>query len=135
MKQRAFVLLLILTVLPLVVLPLLADQPESWVYGRMKIPARRISAEVYHQAHENCDCCDPLFGGGEVRVEADLSSVEVGDIAYITSLEGDYKVLECVEITEYIRIGRWLINWHGIIRSYGDILVTQDGTVYKWAIL
>lgn len=135
MKNSIFATIIVVFMLPLIALPILFASSSLEAYGRIHIPARGVSREVYHQPDESCRCCDPLFGGGEVYVDGDFSAVEVGDVAHLISLEGDHKVLECFEIVDFIRVGRWFFNRSGAIHANGDVLVFSDGVVYRFIIL
>jgi hypothetical protein len=98
--------------------------PRQYVYGKLRIPAHDIYADVYIRDHdENCDCTTPLWHGGKVTVKADLSSVQLYDMATLTSLSGEYMVLECVSITG---IPAWLQ------KTDGDVLVVNDRLVYRF---
>lgn len=114
--------LLILLMLPLIVLPLLPER-ECYVAGHIRIPARGIYAEVYTTDHgPDCGCCGALWNGGTVTVTADLSSVQVGDMAEIYTVEGEHLVLECIAI----RSGpAWLME------PQGDVLVVNGRWVYR----
>lgn len=129
--------LLILLMLPLIVLPLLPERewlpPSSLrsatslgdggdVAGRIRIPERGIYAEVYTTDHgPDCGCCGALWNGGTVTVTADLSSVQVGDMAEIYTVEGEHLVLECIEIRK---------NSRGM-ETNGDVLVINGRWVYR----
>lgn len=98
--------------------------PRQYVYGKLRIPARDIYADVYIRDHdEDCDCTTPLWHGGKVTVKADLSAVQLYDMATLTSLSGEYMVLECVSITG---IPAWLQ------KTDGDVLVVNGRLVYRF---
>ena len=98
--------------------------PCQYVYGKLRIPAHDIYADVYIRDHdEDCDCTTPLWHGGKVTVKADLSAVQLYDMATLTSLSGEYMVLECVSITG---IPAWLQ------KTDGDVLVVNDRLVYRF---
>lgn len=130
MKQRAFVALLIAIMMPLVVLPLL-DVDGLSVYGYIRIPSADVRAEVFYTAHgESCGCCGALWNGGIASVKADMSAVCIGDMVDMRSLDGEHLVLECVEMVDCIRVGRWLISWRGIMHPDGDVLLCTDAN--RW---
>lgn len=98
--------------------------PRQYVYGKLRIPAHDIYVDVYIRDHdEDCDCTTPLWHGGKVTVKADLSAVQLYDMATLTSLSGEYMVLECVSITG---IPAWLQ------KTDGDVLVVNDRLVYRF---
>ena len=101
--------------------------PRQYVYGKLRIPAHDIYVDVYSRDHdEDCDCTTPLWHGGKVTVKADLSAVQLYDMATLTSLSGEYMVLECVSITG---IPAWLQ------KTDGDVLVVNDRLVYRFVRL
>ena len=101
--------------------------PRQYVYGKLRIPAHDIYVDVYIRDHdEDCDCTTPLWHGGKVTVKADLSAVQLYDMATLTSLSGEYMVLECVSITG---IPAWLQ------KTDGDVLVVNDRLVYRFVRL
>lgn len=84
-----------------VVLGLLAyilQPPEQYVAGRLYIRERDITAEVYTEDADPIDGMSSLWNGGKVTTKADLSTVQVGDIAEIYTVEGEHLVLECIGI-------------------------------------
>lgn len=114
--------LLILLMLPLIVLPLLPAR-ERHVWGHIRIPARGIYAEVYTTDHgPDCGCTPSLWNGGKVTTKADLSSVQLGDMADIYTVEGEHLVLECISITG---VPSWLQ------KTDGDVLVVNGRLVYR----
>lgn len=126
MKQRLFAALLVLIMLPLIVLPILY-KGERYVCGQLRIPAADIYADVYTTEHgPGCGCSAPLWHGGIASTEADLSGVQVDDMAAVTLLDGTRLVLECVDIVPCFRLGCWLISWQGIVRANGDVLLYTD---------
>ena len=110
-----------------------AIMPEQYACGKIRIPAKDISAEMY-TAEEGQECCDipVLWNGGKVTVKSDLSSVEVGDMADIITFDGGHYVLECAGIIPCIRVGRWLIGWQGMVNAQGDVLVASGNTAYRF---
>lgn len=119
MKERTFAALLILVILPVLVLPLFGADDLS-VYGHIRIPAAGIHAEVCTIGQPG-DCCGTLWNGGTVTVNADMSDVQVGDMADLRGLDGEHIVLECISIR---------IAWP--IDSRGDVLVVNGGWVYRF---
>lgn len=134
MKRFLFALLLILIMMPLIALPLLSTGTLS-VVGRIRIPSVDISADVFHVPTESYTCCVELWHGGQASTLSDLSEVSIDDKAYLTLLSGQRFVVKCVEIIPCIRLGRWLISWNGIVKDNGDVLIFNNGTVYRWTIL
>lgn len=134
MKRSAFLTFLILTMLPLIALPLL--DRGRYVAGRIRIPVADISAEVLTAScGSDCGCCGVLWQGGVVTTTSDLSAVQIDDTAYLTTVDGERSVLECVEITPCLRVGNTLIGWRGILQSDGDVLIVSGSRVYRWARL
>ncbi len=112
-------LLLFGIVLYAVVLP-----QEQYVYGTISIRSRGIYAQVFtREEAPACGCCGALYGGGKVTVKEDLSEVQVGDFAEITSLEGERLVLECIDI----RAG---VGW--LAQAKGDVLVINDRLIFRF---
>lgn len=134
MKRYMFFVFLIVIILTLIVLPLL-PQGDISVAGKIRIPSADISADVYSVSTAECDCCVELWHGGQASILSDLSAVNIDDWAHLILLDGTYLVLECVEITPCIRVGRWLVSWHGIIKDDGDVLIYNNATVYRFVIL
>lgn len=100
---------------------------EQYVYGTISIRTRGIYAQVFTREEEPlCGCCTALYGGGKVTVKADLSQVQVGDMAELTSLNGDKLVLECIDI----RAG---VGW--LARAKGDVLVINDRLIFRFTKL
>ena len=95
--KKIIVVAIIICVALLVVLPHLRP-PERYVAGRLYIRARGISAEVYTRQQEPIDGMSSLWNGGKVTTDADLSTVQVGDMADIYTVEGEHLVLECIGI-------------------------------------
>ena len=93
--------------------------PPQYVAGRIYIRSRGISAEVYTHQQEPLDGMSSLWNGGRVSTKADLSAVQVGDMAELYTVEGEHLVLECIEI----RKGLWWLQ-----KPQGDVIVI-DG---KW---
>lgn len=100
--------------------------PQQYVWGRIRIPARGIYAEVY--TTERGDNCIPtLWNGGKVTVKADLSTVQLYDMAELTGLDGEHYVLECVEIMNCLAIGQTLLTtWGRVVHADGDVLLCTD---------
>jgi hypothetical protein len=134
MKKFLFILLPILAMMLLITLSLFSYDNVS-VVGRICIPSINASTEVYAALTDGCDCCAELWHGGQASTYLDLSEVRIDDKASLILLSGQRLVLECVEITNCIRIGRWFVSWHGILKANGDVLVFNNGMVYRWVIL
>lgn len=118
---------LIMVVIMSVLANLEAIMPEQYVCGKIRIPAKDISAEMY-TTEEGQECCDipVLWNGGKVTVKSDLSSVEVGDMADIITFDGSHLVMECVDIRR---------GWGWFTRHDGDVLVLSGGYVYRFTRL
>ena len=123
MKRYIFATILIL-LLPMIVLPLLPRQ--QYVAGRIRIPARGISAEVYTYQQEPLDGMSSLWNGGKVTTKQDLSSVQVGDMAHLYTMEGEHLVLECVDI---------LKGWGLFANPQGDVIIINQKWVYRFTRL
>lgn len=134
MKQTVFVALLIVIMLPIVVLPLLSKEDVE-VAGRLNIPAHDIHAVIMTAHGVSCGCCPSLWNGGIAHALEDLSPVQVGDMATLTTLDGGYRVMECLSITDALHIGRRLISWRGIVKADGDVIVFSAGRAYRFTIL
>ena len=97
-----------------------ALQPTpQYVAGRLYIRSRGISAEVYTRHKEPMDGMSSIWSGGRVSTKADLSAVQVGDMAELYTVEGEHLVLECIEIRK---------GWGWWEKPEGDVIVI-DG---KW---
>lgn len=94
---------------------------------RIAIPTREIDVQAIVIGHGAlCDCHHTLWHGGSVKVEASCKAVQVGDIAYLYSTEGDTLVLECVQITSIP---------DECIDHDGDVLVVDGDLLYRYIIL
>ena len=134
MKHWVFVTILLALMLQLIVLPILPPDPH--VAGDILIPAADIRAEVMTASHgPACGCCGMLWQGGIVTTTADLSTVQLYDLACLITGDGDSMALECVEIISCLRVGRWLIGLQGVILPEGDVLVVSGSRVYRFARL
>lgn len=120
------------TILCLLILAVTLKPPEI-AAGTLRIGD--LCMEVYTTHGDACDCCAPLWGGGIVTAGADLTSVQVGDWAVLTLLDGTRLVLECAAITPCLRVGRYLIGQWGITQAEGDIIVYDAFTAYWLARL
>ena len=132
--MKLFVIFLFIVLLILIALPLIPQNDVS-VVGRIKIPAIDLIADMYGNPIFECDCCAPLWNGGQANTLSDLSGVNIDDKAYLTLLSGQRLVVECVEITPCIRVRHWFVSWNGIIKDNGDVLIFSNGMVYRWIIL
>lgn len=108
---------------------------DSEVVGMLKIPARDIRTVIMTTHGEGCGCCPSLWNGGIAHALADLAPVQLYDTADLTTLDGGHLVLECVEITPALYIGRWLVSWNGIINAGGDVVVFSAGKAYRFGRL
>lgn len=129
MKLFVILLLIVLLTLPLI------QQDDVFVVGRIKISAIDLIADLYGNPTFECDCCAPLWNGGQASTLYDLSSVSLYDKAHLTLFGGQRLVVECVEIIPCIRVWHWFASWKGIVRDNGDVLIFSNGTVYRWTIL
>ena len=123
MKRNFLFILIIL--LPMIVLPLLSPR-EQYVAGRIRIPARGISAEVYTYQQEPLDGMSSLWNGGKVTTKQDLSSVQVGDMAHLYTMEGEHLVLECVDIRK---------GWGLFAKPQWDVIIINQKWVYRFTRL
>jgi len=136
MKRWIFVALLLLFATALTVPIMLDAQPSLHLAGEILIPAADIRAEVMTASHgSDCGCCGMLWQGGIVTTTADLSAVQLYDMACLITVDGDSMALECVEIAPCLRVGRWLVGWWGVIQPEGDVLVVSGSRVYRFARL
>lgn len=119
-------------ILCLLILAVMLKPPEI-AAGTLRIGD--LCMEVYTTHGDACDCCAPLWGGGIVTARADLTSVQVGEWATITLLDGTRLVLECAAIVPCIRVGRWLVGLRGIIRADGDVVVFTHASAYRFVRL
>lgn len=124
MKRYIFLLTLIILLLPMIVLPLLPR--EQYVAGRMYIRERGIAASLYTKEEDVPDGMSVLWGGGKVTTDADLSQVQVGDMAHLYTVEGEHLVLECVRI-------RKGLGWFD--KPQGDVIVINQKWVYRFTRL
>ena len=121
-------LTIFLTMLLVVILSVLANidsiLPRQYVYGKLRIRTRGIYADVYIRDHDqDCDCTTPLWHGGRVTVKEDLSTVQLYDMAELTSLTGEHYVLELVSVTG---VPAWMQ------KVDGDVLVVNGLYVYRF---
>ena len=122
--KRNFLFILIILLLPMIVLPLLPR--EQYVAGRMYIRERGIAASLYTKEEDVLDGMSVLWGGGKVTTDADLSEVQVGDMAHLYTVEGEHLVLECVRI-------RKGLGWFE--KPQGDVIVINQKWVYRFTRL
>lgn len=99
--------------------------PERYVWGRIRIQERGIYAEVYTTV-KGSDCIPTLWNGGKVTVDADLSDVQVGDMADLRGLDGEHYVMECIDIRRGIAL---------LMEPHGDVLVINGRWVYRFTRL
>lgn len=123
--KRNFLIILIILLLPMIVLPLLSPRAQ-YVAGRIRIPARGISAEVYTYEEEPLDGMSSLWNGGKVTTKQDLSSVQAGDMAHLYTMEGEHLVLECVDIRK---------GWGWFEKPKGDVIIINRKWVYRFTRL
>lgn len=144
MKRSVFITLLVLTMLPVVVLPLLtapsgvvmmatiAAPNEPNQQGSIKIPQAGVDASL-SLAHVDDECCYMgLWNGGRINGDAQMfESVKMDDWADIVT-EDTRIVAECVGISYAVE---------GFIRADGDVLVCVKTAfpmvmrVYRFVIL
>lgn len=120
--KKMEIILFALALLLMASVMLYKPPPEQYVAGRMYIRSRGISAEVYTREAEPIDGMSSLWNGGKVTTHADLSSVQLGDMADIYTVEGEHLVLECISITG---VPSWLQ------KTDGDVLVVNGRLVYR----
>ena len=123
MKRNFLFILIIL--LPMIVLPLLSPR-EQYVAGRMYIRERGIAASLYTKEEDVLDGMSVLWGGGKVTTDADLSDVQVGDMAHLYTVEGEHLVLECVRI-------RKDLGWFE--KPQWDVIIINQKWVYRFTRL
>ena len=123
MKRYIFATILIL-LLPMIVLTLLPRQ--QYVAGRMYIRERGIAASLYTKEEDVLDGMSVLWGGGKVTTDADLSGVQVGDMAHLYTVEGEHLVLECVRIRK---------GWGLFAKPQGDVIIINQKWVYRFTRL
>lgn len=123
MKRNFLFILIIL--LPMIVLPLLSPR-QQYVAGRMYIRERGIAASLYTKEEDVLDGMSVLWGGGKVTTDADLSEVQVGDMAHLYTVEGEHLVLECVDIRH---------GWGWFEKPQGDVIVINQKWVYRFTRL
>lgn len=114
---------LILVVIMSVLAKVDALLPDQHVAGRMYIRTRGISAEIYTREAEPIDGMSSLWNGGKVTTNADLSTVQLGDMAEIYTVEGEHLVLECIDIRKGLAL---------LMEPKGDVLVVNDRYVYRF---
>lgn len=116
---------ILIIVAALVVLPLFPAR-EQYVAGRMYIRERGIAASLYTKEEDVLDGMSVLWGGGKVTTDADLSDVQVGDMANLYTVEGEHLVLECIEIRK---------GWGWWDKPQGDVIVINKKWVYRFTRL
>lgn len=97
-----------------------------YVAGHLYIRERGISAEVYTREEDPLDGMSSLWNGGKVITKEDLSTVQVGDMAHLYTVEGEHLVLECVQIRD---------GWVWRQKPQGDVLVINNKYVYRFTRL
>ena len=122
---RAKIIILLLFLVAMIVLPLLPTR-QQYVEGHIRIPARGIEASVYTREAEPIDGMSSLWQGGKVTVKADLSAVQLGDMAEIYTVEGEHLVLECIDIRKGLAL---------LMKPQGDVLVVNGRWVYRFVRL
>lgn len=93
-----------------------------YVAGRMYIRERGIYAEVYTRQEEPLDGMSSLWSGGSVITKEDLSTVQIGDMAEIYTVEDEHLVLECVDIRK---------GWAWRVKPHGDVIVINGRWMYR----
>lgn len=138
MKRSVFITLLVLTMLPVVVLPLLtapsgvvmkatiAAPNEPNQQGSIKIPQAGVDASLSLTHVDDERCYMGLWNGGYIIGDAQVfESVKVGDWADI-DMPDCHLVLECVEIKH--SIGQ-------LENPDGDVLILCGLKVYRFTRL
>lgn len=132
----------IMLILILLVVLLQFPACEEYLYGHIRIPAAGLKADVYYTYHGyDCGCCGALWNGGQMIVKADVSAVNIDDVADLTSLSGERMVLECVEIVDCLSVGELLLTYNGRVKVNGDVLMCVETgwgpikRVYRWIVL
>lgn len=108
---------------------------DAEVSGKLRIPVRDIRTPVMTAHGAGCDCCPSLWNGGIAHALDDLSPVQVGDTADLTTLDGGHLVMECVEIIPALHVDRWLVSWQGVIQANGDVIIFSAGKAYRFIVL
>ena len=93
-----------------------------YVAGHRYIRDRGISAEVYTRQKDPLDGMSSLWNGGEVITRENLSTVQLGDMAEIYTVEGEHLVLECVDIRK---------GWAWRVKPQGDVIVINGRWMYR----
>ena len=117
---RIKIIILFLCLAALIMLPLLPRQ--QYVAGRMYIRERGIAASLYTKEEDVLDGMSVLWGGGKVTTDADLSEVQVGDMAHLYTVEGEHLVLECIEIRK---------GWGWLDKPQGDVIIINGRWMYR----
>lgn len=120
------IILIALALLLMAAVMLYKPPPEQYVAGRMYIRARGISAEIYTRQEDPLDGMSSLWNGGKVTTHADLSTVQLGDMADIYTVEGERLVLECIGIRKGLAL---------LMEPQGDVLVVNGRWVYRFTRL
>lgn len=93
-----------------------------YVAGRLYIRQRGISAEIYTRQEDPMDGMSSLWNGGEVITRENLSTVQLGDMAEIYTVEGEHLVLECVDIRK---------GWAWRVKPQGDVIIINGRWMYR----
>ena len=93
-----------------------------YVAGRLYIRQRGISAEIYTRQEDPMDGMSSLWNGGEVITRESLSTVQLGDMAEIYTVEGEHLVLECVDIRK---------GWAWRVEPQGDVIIINGRWMYR----
>lgn len=93
-----------------------------YVAGHLYIRERGISAEVYTHQEDPMDGMSSLWNGGKVITREDMSTVQVGDMAELYTVEGEHLVLECVDIRK---------GWAWRVEPQGDVIVINGRWMYR----
>lgn len=96
--------------------------PVLYVAGHLYIRERGISAEVYTRQKDPLDGMSSLWNGGEVITRENLSTVQLGDMAEIYTVEGEHLVLECVDIRK---------GWAWRMKPQGDVIIINGRWMYR----
>ena len=93
-----------------------------YVAGRLYIRQRGISAEIYTRQEDPMDGMSSLWNGGQVITRESLSTVQLGDMAEIYTVEGEHLVLECVDIRK---------GWAWCVKPQGDVIIINGRWMYR----
>ena len=93
-----------------------------YVAGRLYFFNGTASAEIYTRQEDPMDGMSSLWNGGEVITRESLSTVQLGDMAEIYTVEGEHLVLECVDIRK---------GWAWRVKPQGDVIIINGRWMYR----